>query len=65
VIKLNKVPDSTEQTVIENPVIAADNSDGASVGRKKKKKKLFKVKRTRIIPAGIEKELNSEIVTGA
>jgi len=39
-------------------VIAADNSDGATVGRKKKKKKLFKVKRTSIIPSGIDKELN-------
>jgi hypothetical protein len=45
-------------------VIVADNSDGASVGRKKKKKKLFKVKRTSIIPSGIDKELNSEIVNG-
>lgn len=49
---MNKVPDeSSKQTVAENPIIADTASQGASVGRKKKKKKVFKVKRTSIIPA--------------
>jgi hypothetical protein len=55
-VALNKVPDlSSNQTVAENPIIAADNSDGASVGKKKKKKKLFKVKRTSIIPSDLSR----------